>query len=105
MMYPKLKYNRRVPQTKRNPVPTSNDYCIYCGTPYASTHEVFEGNGRRQWSIRYGLQVKLCIHCHKDVQEHPQQGRDLELKQKYQGKFEEEYSRELFIKTFTKSYL
>jgi hypothetical protein len=93
-------------RAKNNPMPTAEDYCYYCGAPYASTHEVYEGSGRRQVSIKYKMQVKLCIICHKDVQEHPLQGRDLELKQEFQRKFEAEgHSRELFRKLFITSYL
>lgn len=88
-----------------NPKPTAEDICRYCGSPYATTHEVFEGIGRRQLSIKYKMQVKVCMRCHADIQLHPLQGRDLELKLEFQRKFEEEYSREFFIKTFTKSNL
>jgi hypothetical protein len=100
---PKLHKQKRA---VNNPIPTAQDYCRYCGTSYASTHEVYEGSGRRQISIRYGMQVKLCIPCHKDVQEHPLEGRDLELKQEFQRKFEAEgHSREEFRKLFISSYL
>lgn len=98
---PKLKKHK----AKNNPKPTIDDICRYCGTPYASTHEIYEGTGRRQQSIKYGMQVKLCMKCHKDIQEHPLKCRDIELKQEYQRKFEEEFSRELFVKVFGKSYL
>ena len=99
---PKLRKQKRA---KNNPKPTEDDLCRYCGTSYASTHEVYEGSGRRQLSIRYGMQVRLCIKCHKDIQEHPLQGRDLELKLEFQKRFEREYSRDMFRKLFGKSYL
>jgi hypothetical protein len=102
---PKPKHKKQK-RAVNNPKPTAEDICRYCGTPYASTHEVYEGSGRRQISIKYGMQVKLCIICHKDIQEHPLQGRDLELKQEFQRKFEAEgNSRELFRKLFSVSYL
>jgi hypothetical protein len=100
---PKLRKQKRA---VNNLKPTAEDYCYYCGAPYASTHEVYEGSGRRQISIRYGMQVRLCIFCHKDVQEHPLQGRDLELKQEFQRKFEAEGNgRDEFIKLFSCNYL
>jgi 5-methylcytosine-specific restriction endonuclease McrA len=103
--FSKPRRKRRVTKAKRNKVPTINDTCLYCGTPYASTHEVFEGTGRRQLSIKYELQVKLCMKCHKDIQEHPLQGRDLELKKEFQTNFEETHSREDFVKLFGRNYL
>lgn len=101
---PKPNYKKKG-RAKRNPLPTAEDYCRYCGTPYAQTHEVYEGNGRRQLSIKYGMQVKVCNECHRDIQLHPLQGRDLELKQEFQGKFEETHSREDFVRIFGKNYL
>lgn len=106
MIYPVPKPpKKKKKKPLNNPKPTVEDRCRYCCTPYASTHEVFDGNGRRQLSIKYGMQVKLCIPCHKDIQEHPLQGRDLELKKEFQGKFEETHSRDEFIRVFGKSYL
>jgi hypothetical protein len=100
---PKHKKQKRVVNNSR---PTAEDYCTVCGKPYASTHEVYEGTGRRQISIRYKMQVKLCMKCHEDIQTHPLQGRDLELKQEFQRKFEAEgNSRELFRRLFSVSYL
>ena len=102
---PKPNYKKQG-RAKRNPLPTAEDYCRYCGTPYASTHEVYEGTGRRQISIKYKMQVKLCPICHEDIQTHPLQGRDLELKQEFQRKFEaDRHSRDEFIKLFIFNYL
>lgn len=104
-MYPKPKFKRRVPCARNNPKPTADDICRYCGKNFASLHEVFEGTGRRQLSIKYGLQVRLCHTCHHDIQTHPLQGRDLELKKEFQAKFEQTNSREEFRRLFGKSYL
>lgn len=104
-MYPKPKHKRRAPRARNNPKPTANDICIYCGKPYAQTHEVYEGNGRRQLSIRYGMQVKVCDMCHKDIMLHPLTGRDLALKKEFQAKFERTGSRDEFRRLFGKSYL
>lgn len=104
-MFTKPKYKRRVTKAKRNPTPTINDCCRYCGKPYASTHEVFEGTGRRQLSIKYKMQVKLCLECHEEIQTHPLQGRDLELKQEFQAKFEQQYGHDFYMKCFMSNYL
>jgi hypothetical protein len=98
---PKLKKQRKA---KNNPVPTINDICRYCQNTYASTHEVFEGTGRRQLSIKYKLQVKVCNDCHGDIQLHPLTGRDLELKKEFQQKFIDTYGYELWMKIFMRDY-
>jgi hypothetical protein len=103
-MYPKPKHKKQR-RAVNNPLPTIDDICRYDGRPYAQTHEVYEGNGRRQLSIKYKMQVKVCDECHRDIQLHPLQWRDLELKQEFQRKFEQEHSREEFRKLFGKSYL
>ncbi len=90
---------------KKNSVPTENDICIFCSKNYASTHEVFEGTGRRQLSIQYGMQVKLCNECHRDIQTHPLQGRDLKLKKEFQIKFEQERGHEFYMKCFVVDYI
>ena len=105
MVQPIPKPKTKKKRARKNPRPTADDICRYCGRPYAQTHEVFEGNGRRQISIKYGMQVKLCYLCHRDIQTHPLQGRDLALKKEFQAKFEETYSREEFIKNFGRNYL
>jgi len=107
MIYPAPKPKpRKQSRARNNPKPTIDDICRYDGTPYAQTHEVYEGNGRRQISIKYHMQVKVCDECHKDIQLHPLQGKDLELKQEFQRKFEAEgHSRDEFRKLFIFSYL
>jgi hypothetical protein len=100
---PKLHKQKRAVNNSR---PTAEDICRGHQTPFAQTHEVYEGNGRRQISIKYHMQVKVCDECHKDIMFHPLQGKDLELKQEFQRKFEQEgHSREEFRKLFISSYL
>ena len=101
--YPKPSHERRK-RAKNNPMPTAEDFCIYCGTPYAQTHEVFEGTGRRQLSIIHKLQVKVCNDCHRDIQTHPLSGRDLALKKEYQQKFIDQYGYERWMKEFQRDY-
>lgn len=102
---PKPSYKRRVPRARNNPKPTINDICRYCGTVFAQTHEIFEGTGRRQLSIRYKMQVKVCDRCHKDIMSHPLTGRDLELKKECQAIFEQQYGHEFYMKCFVVDYI
>jgi hypothetical protein len=98
---PKLKKHR----AKNNPTPTINDLCRYCLTPYSQTHEIYEGTGRRQLSIKYKMQVKVCDRCHKDIMSHPLTGKDLELKKEYQAKFESEHGHDLYMQCFMVDYI
>lgn len=101
--YPKPKKRRK--RAKNNPKPTAEDACRYCSAIYASTHEVFEGTGRRQLSIKHKMQVKVCDKCHKDIMSHPLAGRDLALKKEYQAKFEQEHGHDEFMRIFGRNYL
>lgn len=96
---PKIKKHR----AKNNPKPTIEDRCRYCDAPYAQTHEVFGGNGKRQISIKYGMQAKLCWKCHEELPRDPQ--RNLELKQEYQRIFESKFGHAVFMKLFGRDYL
>ncbi|MEN6316703.1 MAG: hypothetical protein ABFD25_20900 [Clostridiaceae bacterium] len=99
--FPKAKVKKHRPLYNHRP--TANDICRKCGTAYAQTHEVFEGTGRRQLSIKYGMQVKLCWKCHAEVPNDPLF--DLSLKREYQHKFERKYGHVAFMLTFGRDYL
>ena len=106
MMIQKPKHKRRVPKAKNNPVPTEIEQCFFCDRwGYMQTHECIGGNGRRQLSIRYGLQVKLCDTCHREITDNVRLDRVQELKQWGQRKFEQEHSRDDFLKLFGRNYL
>ncbi len=102
--FPKPKF-RKQKRALRNPVPTINDRCRICGRPYASLHEVFGGKNR-QLSIIYDLQVRLCTEVHHlDVTINPKGELATSLRQEFQTKFEQNHSRDEFIRLFGKSYL
>jgi hypothetical protein len=107
MMYPKPKHHKQQ-KAKNNPKPTAEDICTYpgCGRGYAHLHEIFYGTGKRQLSIKYKMQTRLCYEHHEGP-DGPHQSRefDLQLKREAQAKFEQEHSREEFRKLFGKSYL
>jgi hypothetical protein len=104
MVQPIPKPTHKHKAQKRNPVPTAEDYCMYCGTSYAQTHEIF-GGPNRQLSIKYKLQVRLCNTCHRNITDNVWLDRVNKLKRMGQAKFEARYSREEFIRIFKKNYL
>lgn len=98
---PKIKKHKLL----HNHRPTINDRCRYTGQPYAETHEVFYGKGKRQLSIKYGLQIKVAPDIHQDIHRLPMQGLDLELKKEFQEIFEGKYGHEKFMELFGRDYL
>ncbi len=105
-----LPFAKSPPKKKRkahnNPRPTDQDRCEITGKPYAELHEIFYGPNRQK-SIKYGLQIRLSPEYHrigpKAVHNNP--AFDLELKQKYQAKFEQQYGHDRFIAEFGKNYI
>ena len=51
-----------------------NRICIYTGEPYAERHEVFFGNGVRQWAIDNGYQIDICPEIHRAIHAHTEEG-------------------------------
>jgi hypothetical protein len=90
-----------------NPPPSADDYCTVCGVGYAHNHEIIFGNGRRQLSIKYGMQVRLCQEHHQGNEGvHFNKEFDTRLKQQAQRRFEAEIgSREDFRSIFGESYI
>lgn len=71
-------------------------------------HHVFFGVSKRKISEKYGLKVWLCWFHHEGTYgAHGKNGASLNkrLKQLAQLKFEENHTREEFIKIFGKNYL
>lgn len=106
MRFPKPD-KKKQKRAKNNPKPTIEDKCYVCNAPYAATHEVFYGRGKRQLSIKYKMQAKLCYEHHEHTRTgiHFDKRFDFKVKQIYQRKFEKEYSREKFIEVFGRNYL
>lgn len=82
--------------------------CYFCGKPREAIHEVFYGKNR-QTSIKNGFCVGLCHECHnmgsESVHAKPNQGKDKELKQRYQREYEKNHTREEFIKLIGRNYI
>lgn len=104
-MIPKPKHRHHRP--KNNAKPTINDICEYpdCGQPYAHLHEIFFGRGKRQLSIKYGLQKRLCYEHHEGpLGPHLNRAYDLQLKREAQAEFERVYGRAEFVRLFGRNY-
>ena len=69
------------------------------------THHIFPGVGLRKKSDRYGLVVRICPECHREV--HREWTKRLELKQYGQRKAMEENGWTIsdFIREFGRNYL
>lgn len=92
---------------KKNPIPTYDDKCIICMTPYAHTHEIFFGNPDARLSQEWGMTVKLCQYHHQDhkVGVHHNRENDLMLKRYGQQEFEKLYGHDKFMEIFGRNYL
>jgi len=105
MQYPKPKLKKH--RAKNNPVPTIDDLCIICDQPFSELHEVFYGRGQRQKSIKYKMQVRLCMKHHRTSPQavHQNPKFDAQLKREAQMRFENQYSHDEFMKIFNRNYL
>lgn len=88
----------------------SLDTCLVTGSPNVAVHHIFPGAGRRKLCERYGFLVALEPRYHNmssySVHAVPNEGLDLQLKQKAQRYFEGHYGdREDFIRKFGRNYL
>ena len=83
------------------------EHCIVCGSPYVQHHHIFYGIANRKISDRLGYLAPLCqVHHTGNEGVHFNRDFDLSLKRAAQRHFEENYGdKELFIKTFGRSYL
>lgn len=78
-----------------------------CGD-HLDMHHIFEGNGKRPLSEKYGLKVPLCHNrCHESGPDAVHKNIEVrhELERKGQERFEEEYPDEDFLLVFGKNYL
>jgi len=103
--YPKPKIKKH--RAKNNPKPIFENKCAVCGLPYACTHEVFGGTGKRQLSIKYKMQIHLCYRHHLDHKAgiHYNLIFRNKIQREYQKKFNKMYPDLDFEKIFGKNYL
>ena len=89
-------------------MPFNQEYrpCFLSGRPAVNRHHVFEGNGRRALSEKYGLVCDLSYEEHREVHDHPKGEKAMMLKVWAQNKFEKEHgTREDFIRIFQTNVL
>ena len=82
--------------------------CYVCGTTQnLHKHHCIFGVANRRLSEKYGLWVYLCIYHHTEGKEavHNNRELDLKLKEECQRRFEENGTREEFVKIFGRNYL
>ena len=110
MMYPKPKKTKHKNKYSHISNKRITEYtpCYVCGSISTSNHEIYFGDSyRRNKSIEYNAQVKLCDKCHRKI--HNGDGKlDQELKKAFQYKLmaENDWTVEEFRNKFKgKSYV
>ena len=76
-----------------------SDYCYFCGCMATEYHEIFYGRNRKL-SIKYGLQVPICRHDHREVHDNPRGEKDIILRTVGRNYFEETYPELDFVEVF-----
>ena len=81
--------------------------CYLCGAVTGlERHHIFAGVANRKLSERFGLWVYLCQRCHTgtDGAQYDRE-KNMRLKRDAQMAFEQDYSREEWMRIFRKNYL
>ena len=79
--------------------------CYVCGRPYPSIHHIMNAANKKK-SEEYGLIIPLCMEHHTGQSGvHTKPEKMLACRQMAQRKFEEEHTRDEWIKIFGKNYL
>ena len=76
--------------------------CFLCGSTPTDLHEIY-GAGNRQASMRKGFVVPLCRRHHQQAHEDAELSRQLKII--CQLKYEEEHTREEFMKIIHKNFI
>lgn len=82
--------------------------CELCGREgKTERHHVFFGRANRKLSEKYNMVACLCPDCHQYGAQavHRCRSTDLLLKIEYQRRFEEEHTREEFVRVFGRNYI
>lgn len=79
--------------------------CYVCGRPYPNLHHMMNGANKKK-AEQYGLILPLCINHHTGAEGvHTKPEKMLACRQMAQRKFEEEHTRDEWVKIFGKNYL
>ena len=81
------------------------EHCFVCGRPFPQIHHMMNKCHKAK-AEKYGLILPLCANHHTGAEGvHTKPERMLACRQMAQKKFEEEHTRDEWIKEFRKSYL
>lgn len=82
------------------------EHCYFCGRMKQHTHHVMNAANKKK-SEKYGLMIPVCFLCHDKIHNNStNKGLNMLVVRRIgQNKFEELYSRELWMKEFKKNYL
>lgn len=78
------------------------DHCYFCQRARQHIHHMMNAANKKK-AEKYGLLLPVCFSCHTKIHGDPLYM--LAVRQMGQGRFEELYSRELWMKEFGKNYL
>ena len=80
-------------------------HCFVCGRPFPQIHHMMNKSHKAK-AEKYGLILPLCMNHHTGAEGvHTKPERMLACRQMAQKKFEEEHTRDEWIKEFRKNYL
>ena len=121
LLFPKENKKRKRKQHKASVLQNKDGICFLCmlldgdfRPKWTEEHHIFYGSANRALSEAYGLKVYLCSMHHQyafgnnpdAIHGNPTSSdTDLMLKRIAQRKFEEDHTREDFVKIFGKNYL
>ena len=81
------------------------EHCFVCGRPFPSIHHCMNKYDKKK-AEKYGLILPLCVNHHTGAEGvHSKPEKMLACRQMAQRKFEEEHTRDEWIREFEKSYL
>ncbi len=80
--------------------------CFFCGNPVCYDHHIYGGSNRKV-SEKHGFKVWLCLNHHTNGHYAVHNNKETSdyLKKLCQEKYEQEHSRESFVKLIGKNYL
>lgn len=80
--------------------------CFFCHAPRQHIHHIMNAANKKK-AEKYGLLLPVCFCCHTQIHDNStdKELNMLAVRQLGQRKFEEIYSRELWMKEFGKNYL
>lgn len=82
------------------------DHCYFCPRARQHIHHIMNAANKKK-SEKYGLLLPVCFSCHSKIHDNPltEELNMLAVRQMGQRRFEELYSKELWMKEFGKNYL